>query len=1320
MTIKRFFRVVLGATSVLLVALAAVAGLLVLDQRQALIEHGERQKSFVMADHLRQSTDDLSRFARTFVVTGDAKCEKYFWDLLAIRNGTKPRPMNYVGRVVWEQVQADAEQRQQEQPETAISLHALLETLSFSDAEFKKLRAAETEANNLVQKEVAAMYAMQGRFADEKGKFDRRGRPDPALAVRLLNDQNFHQQRAACIRAIGAFLDTLDARNRSEAAASAQQSQAHLTLILGLVGALLVLKVFSGYIIFRQICVPIVALQAQTRSVSCDLRELARVTTEIARDGFSNPFSVQTTPQGCKSQDEIGELSRTHDEMIVHLQAAGTAISGIMSDLSRRTRLLDRVNAEVHNVNEGLQTEIAARRLIEDQFRQLNETLEQRVADRTAELLAAQVEIERANQLQRAILENAAYAVISTTPEGIITMFNPAAERMLGYSADEFIGKVSPSVFHLESEVAARSVEYSVELGELIEPGFGVFVAKSIHGIKNESEWTYVRKDGSQFPVQLGISAIRNSAGEITGFLGIANDITERRKAERQLRATSELLSQLIIHTPASVAMLDHEMRYIQVSERWLRDHHLTYEGTIGKSHYEVYPECPARWKDAHKRVLEGSTEGCAEDTFEMSDGTRELVEWEARPWRDANNEIGGLVIFSQNITGRKAAEAAIIAARDAANEANRSKSEFLANMSHEIRTPMNGIIGMTELALNTPMTGEQREYLETVSSSADSLLRIINDILDFSKIEAGKLELDPQPFKLRESLGIAMKTLAFRAHEKNLELVWQVSPEVPDQLLCDAGRLRQVLVNLVGNAIKFTDRGEVGVNVELESMTESAARLKFSVHDTGIGIPENKQALVFEAFSQADTSTTRVYGGTGLGLSISRRIVNMMQGDIAIRSQVGQGSTFYFTVELPLSENRVRETVDVSLAGVPVLIVDDNATNLRILEELLLSWKMRPTAVSSGFAGLDAFRAAHSAGERFPLVLTDCHMPLMNGFKFVEALKASPELACATIVMLTSGDLQEASVRCRELGVAATMLKPLKQSELQRTLVEILGQQRQCQAGVAPAAASNGIAINRPLKLLLAEDNVVNQRVAVKMLEKQGHTVQVAANGQLALNALEQETFDVVFMDVQMPVMDGLQAVAVLRERESNTGRHVPVIAMTAHAMAGDRERCLSAGMDDYVSKPIDQQELAAVLHRVLATAEVESLQDASAPNDNGGPSEPVCDLDRALAQLAGDGGFLKEMAELFLSTMPGMLHSLQVATDASDSAEVCELAHAIRGSLATFCAHPAYDKALRLERASRAGELEQLPEIHQCLLIEVERLNETLRAEVLQVAVG
>jgi two-component system sensor histidine kinase/response regulator len=1314
MTVKRFFRLLLGTDVVLLLALAGLAGLLFFDQQHARVEQQIRQRSLVMVDHMRQTVDDMTRFARTYVVTGDTKYQKYFWEILAIRNGTRPRPANYQGRVFWDEVIADRQRAGTSRTEAPLALHALLATQQFTEVEFEKVRAIELKMNQLLRTEETAMHAMAGQFDDGQGAFTRLGPPDQALAVRLLNNEDFQQQRSNYTRAIDGLLDTLDERSQTEAELSASRNHLHLCLILGLIGVLLVLKLASGYIIFQRICAPIIALQERTRSVGRDLREMAKVTTEISRSGSATPFVAQSKFLGDNSQDEIGELSRTHDQMIGHLQAAGAAISGIMTDLARRTRLLDRINSEMHAVNEGLQTEIAARRVVEEQFRHLNESLEQRVADRTSDLLAAQLEIERASHLQRAILEHAAYAMISTTPDGTITMFNPAAERMLGYTATEIIGKSTPAIFHLEEEIAARAVEYSRDLGEHVEPGFGVFTARSIRGLPNEHEWTYVRKDGLRFPVLLGITAIRNTNGEVAGFLGIANDITERRKAERELKATSELLRQLILHTPAAVAMLDRDLRYIQVSQRWLKDYGLKSEEVLGRLHYDVYPDCPERWKAVHQRVLQGATESCDEDQYQRADGTVDWVQWESRPWLDANQEIGGIIIFTQVITARKAAAAELIAARDAADAASRSKSEFLANMSHEIRTPMNGIIGMTELALNTELTSEQREYLETVSSSADALLRIINDILDFSKIEAGKLELDPQPFKLRESLGIALKALAFRAHEKNLELVWQVSSDVPDCLLCDAGRLRQVIVNLVGNAIKFTDRGEVGVTVELVSRTDSTARLQFSVHDTGIGIPESKQALVFEAFSQADSSTTRVYGGTGLGLSISRRIVNLMNGEISISSIVGQGSTFCFTLDLPLADSWASDDADAALAGVPVLIVDDNATNLRILEELLRSWKMQPTAVSCGSAGIEALRSAQTAEQPFQLVLTDCHMPLMDGFMFVEALNSLSDLNCATIVMLTSGDLREAADRCRQLGVAATILKPLKQSDLQRTIVETLSKLRDRQAGASANAELSPSENTRRLKLLLAEDNLVNQRLAVRMLEKRGHTVQVAGNGQLALDALEQDTFDVVLMDVQMPVMDGLQAVSLLRERELKTGGHMPVIAMTAHAMTGDRERCLKAGMDDYISKPIDQQELADVIQRAMTVTEMVVAKPA-APTSRELGTEAVCDLNRALAQLDGDGSFLKEMAALYISTIPGVMDSLQHAVQARNSREISELAHTLRGSLSTFCAHSANDAALRLERASRAGELEQLAEIHQSLMIEVERLNQTLRVEVL-----
>lgn len=1459
MTVKSFFRLILGTSFVLLIALAVLAGMLVVAQRQSFADQEIRQKSYVLANHLRQTGDDLSRFARTYVVTGDKTYERYFWDVLAIRNGTKPRPKNYIGRVYWDLAIADGTHPTETDPALKIPLRTLLRQLDYSDAEFAKLTKAEDLSNRLVRLEEIAMHAMKGEFDDGTGQFTRRGPPDQALAIRLMHDEGFHRQKGESMRSIDEFLMSLAERTRIAAEHSARQSQLYLILIIGLIGTLLVLTLYSAYMIFDRICQPIVALQGQTRSVGHDLKELAVLTTQIANGHLTQTFATKTPLQNSQARDEIGDLSRTQDDMISNLQAAGSAIFGITSELSQRTLLLNHANSELRLVNDGLQSEIAARQVAEEQITLLNENLERRVVNRTAELVSAQKRIEQSHLLQRAVLdgssfsiiatgpdgvikvfnraaekmlgytsaevvdevtpalfhlpaeldsraselsqqhdhptapnfeavialaeddriderewtyvrkdgtylpvvlnvtamrdsagaitgflcfgrditerktaaaalaestaiqraimEHTAYSIIAVTVDGIITMFNPASERSLEYTADEVIGKKTPTIFHLEDEVIARAAELSRELGQKIEPGMDVFTIKSKLNLPNESEWTHVSKSGRRIPVLLNVSAIRNAAGEITGYFGLANDITERQKAARELKATAGLLKQFIRHTPAPVAMLDRQMRYMQVSDRWLQVYDQKYEDIIGKSPYEVFEDCPEHWMFAHQRVLQGETLSCQEDPFPRADGTLDWLDWEVRPWHDEDHDIGGMIVFAQIVTDRKTAQAELIKARDEANEANRAKSEFLANMSHEIRTPMNGIIGMTELALSTALTDEQQEYLATVNASADALLRIINDILDFSKIEAGKMELDPQPSRLRESLGIAMKTLAFRAHEKNLELIWHVLPDVPDHLLCDYGRLRQVLVNLIGNSIKFTERGEVGVTVELESRTAKKARLKFSVYDTGIGIPQEKQERVFEAFAQADGSTTRVYGGTGLGLSISRRIVRMMGGDISIRSEVGQGSTFSFTIELPVIDETTPDVVDVSLAGVPVLVVDDNATNLQILEEILCSWDMKPTAVTSGLAGIEAIRAARLEGRSFPLVLTDCQMPQMDGFRFVEEVRKLPELACQAIVMLTSGDLQEASLRCRDLGIAATMLKPIKQSELHRTLVSTLSHRHTVETE-PNAATSNAIpAAVRPLRLLLAEDNIVNQRVAVKMLERQGHSVQVASNGNQALAAMEKNEFDLVFMDVQMPEMDGMQTVELWRQRELKTGRHLPIVAMTAHAMTGDRERCLAAGMDDYLSKPINQPEVVAVLARMLPSidaAQQTALVQAKIPADQ----SPACDLARALAQLDGDEEFLKDLAGLFLDTIPDMLQSLQTATEALDAPQVSELAHTIRGSLATFCAQPACESALKLERAGRAGEVEQLQEIHHSLVMKVERVNETLRHQLFETA--
>ncbi|HLJ97569.1 MAG TPA: response regulator [Gemmataceae bacterium] len=806
------------------------------------------------------------------------------------------------------------------------------------------------------------------------------------------------------------------------------------------------------------------------------------------------------------------------------------------------------------------------------------------------------------------------------------------------------------------------------------------------------------------------------------GLLALAFVIRRLRHTKATLQREHELLHALMDNLPDSIYFKDTDSRFLRINRALAKRFGLNDPAeAAGKMDADFFTEEHARqaYADEQTMVRTGRPVVGLEEKETWPDGHETWASTTKMPLCDKNGTIIGSFGISRDITERKHAEQELQRAKEAAEAANRAKSEFLANVSHEIRTPMNGIIGMTELALDSDLTSEQREYLTMVKTSADALLAVINDILDFSKIEAGKFDLDRIDFALRDNLGDTMKTLALRAHKKGLELACQVQMDVPDILTGDPGRLRQVLVNLVGNAIKFTEQGEVVVSVERvraepgASVTEEAAgaaspascTLHFWVRDTGIGIPPHKQEAIFAPFVQADGSTTRKYGGTGLGLTISVRLVELMGGRLWLESEVGQGSTFHFTARFRIpAEPQLRSlpVQPVDLQDLPVLVVDDNATNRRILEEMLTNWHMKPTVVESGRSALAEMKRAVAAGQPYPLVLLDAMMPEMDGFSLARQVHQQPQWAGATIMMLSSADRGMNSARLQELGIAAYLTKPIKQSELFDAIMMTLGVAAR---RAEPAEDAKPTAARPGRRILLAEDNAVNQKLVVRLMERAGHHVVVAENGRQAVALLEAQSVDLVLMDVQMPDMDGFEATAAIRRKEAATGGHVPIVAMTAHAMKGDRERCLAAGMDGYVAKPIQARELFAALDQLLPAVCPGEASDT--PASEGDP-----DWSGALQKVGGDHALLQELVRVFLDEWPKWQRALCQALVAGDSAQVRRLAHTVKGALGQFEAARAAEVAEQLESIGRGADLRQAGDVYARLEAEIGRLRPRFEA--------
>ena len=853
---------------------------------------------------------------------------------------------------------------------------------------------------------------------------------------------------------------------------------------------------------------------------------------------------------------------------------------------------------------------------------------------------------------------------------------NPIAMEMIGLPKEDIIGKVCHS-FICPAEIGKCPI---TDLGQTVD----------------RSEKIFINAMGEKLPILKTVNKIKLNGREhiVDSFM----DISPLKQAKESLQRELAKLTAMISCMEEGVIFADAQDKIVEANPFFCEFVGIERDDIVGKSIWDFHNvEISGKLREYIRRFQESPQ---AEPiVFQRPLGDFHVILRMQPIYR--NKVYDGVLLNVINVTE-------LVQARHKAEEANRTKSEFLANMSHEIRTPMNGIIGMTELMLNTQLTDDQYEYMNMIGISGDNLLNVINDILDFSKIEAGKLELENIEFSLQNSLDDTMKSLSIKAHKKGLELINHIMSDVPDKLIGDPVRLQQVIINLVGNAIKFTDKGQIVIQIQNTSRTDDKIMLHFSVADTGVGISKEKQKSIFEAFSQEDGSITRKHGGTGLGLTISKQIVNMMGGNIWVESEIGIGSTFHFNAQFGI-QKELSEQSNIKTACIEdarILVVDDNLMNCRILNDMLNYWQAKPTIANNGKEALRTLIEAKKSNQFFDLVITDAQMPEMDGFTLIRKIRENPDISDTKVIMLTSMGQHDNFNLFKNLDIKHHIAKPVKNADLLKAILETIQdvQKEENKPNSQKEELNPKKGNSQMLNILLAEDNKINQKLACAILEKQGHSVYIANDGKEALKALDNYNFDLVFMDIQMPEMDGFQATCIIREKEKLTGKHIPIIAMTAYAIEGDREKCLEAGMDNYISKPFKSKEVLEMIDIVLSPDKedeegLEKLDD-----------KEIFDQEEALERAGDDMELLITVAEIFLEEMPGLLSDIKKSIEQMDSQGLKASAHTLKGSASNISAKAIASASLILESMGRNDDMKNAYKAYESLKRETERLKPIL----------